>query len=68
MHQAIQKRSIHPQNNFTVLQGHLSKRGYSEKEINLSIVKISEEKEEKLLLNEIEEKTKFKNPNVMVSP
>lgn len=68
MHQAIQKRSIHPQNNFTGLQGHLSKRGYSEKEINLSIVKISEEKEEKLLLNEIEEKTKFKNPNVMVSP
>lgn len=67
MHQAIKKRSIHPQNNFTGLQGHLSKRGYSEKEINLSIVETSKEKEEKLLLNKIEEKTKFKHPNVWVS-
>lgn len=68
MHQAIEKRSIHLQYNFTGLQGHLSKRGYSEKEINLSIFEISEEKEEKLLLNKIEEKTKFKHPNVLVSP
>lgn len=63
MHQAIEKRSIHPQNNFTGLQGHLSKIGYSEKEINLSFVEIRG-KGWKTQLNKIEEKP---NSNIQMS-